>query len=72
MLILNTCNFQKKILSKLTCVLIYSLTKCVLKDGFEDICVPKILPKNVHGEVTVMESAVCTVANFLNETLRQK
>ena len=30
---LNTCSFQIKMLSNLTCVLIYSLTKCVLEDG---------------------------------------
>ena len=35
MLILNRCSFQKKILSNLTCVLIYSLTTCVLEDGSE-------------------------------------
>ena len=28
-LILNTCNFQKNMLSNLTCTLIYSLTNCV-------------------------------------------
>ena len=37
MLILNTCDFQKKMLPNLTCVLIYALTKCVL-DGFKDSC----------------------------------
>ena len=36
MLILNTCSFQKKMLFNLTCVLIYSLTKCVLEDIFEN------------------------------------
>ena len=36
MLILNTCSFQKKILSDLTCVLIYSWTKCVIEDGSEN------------------------------------
>ena len=72
MLILNTCNFQKKILSKLTCALIYSLTKCVLKDGFEDTVFRKFFQKMSMAKFTVRESAVCTVANFLNETLRQK
>ena len=38
MLILNTCSFQKKMLSNSTCALIYSLTKCVLEDGFKDGC----------------------------------
>ena len=41
MLILNTCSFQNNMLSNLTCVLIYSLTKCVLEDGFKDSCVLK-------------------------------
>ena len=36
MLILNTNSFQKKMLSNLTCILIYSLTKCVLEDGSEN------------------------------------
>ena len=36
MLILNTCSFQKKMLSNLTCVLIYSWTKCVIEDGSEN------------------------------------
>ena len=35
-LILNTFGFQKKMLSNLTCVLIYSLTKYVLEHGFEN------------------------------------
>ena len=43
MLILNTCSFQKKMLSNLTWVLIYALTKCVLEDGFKDSCVLKML-----------------------------
>ena len=34
MLNLNTCSFQKKMLSNF--VLIYSLTKCVLEDAFKD------------------------------------
>ena len=36
MTILNTWNFQNKMLSNLTCVLIYSLTECVLEDGFKN------------------------------------
>ena len=32
MLIFNTCSFQKKMLSNLTCLLIYSLTKCALRE----------------------------------------
>ena len=43
MLILNTCSFQKNMLSNLTYVLIYSLKKCVLEDSFKDSCVLKIL-----------------------------
>ena len=43
MIIFNTCSFQKKMLSNLTCVLIYSLTKCVLAESSKDSCVLKIL-----------------------------
>ena len=43
LLILNIYSFQKKMLSNLTYVLIYSLTKCISKDGFKDSCVLKIL-----------------------------
>ena len=32
MLIMNTCSFQNIMLSNITCVLIYSLTKFVLED----------------------------------------
>ena len=39
MFILNKCSFQRKIVSNLTCVLIYSLTKFVLEDVFKDNCV---------------------------------
>ena len=35
-LILNTYSFQKKMLSNITCVLIYSLAKCVLEDVSEN------------------------------------
>ena len=39
LVILNTCSFHKKMLSNfLPCVLIYSLKKCVLEDGFKDSC----------------------------------
>ena len=41
--IVNTCNFQKMMLSNLTGVLIYSLTKCVLEYGFKENYVLKIL-----------------------------
>ena len=41
MLILDTCSFQQKMLSNLPCVLIFSLTKFVLEDGFKDSCVLK-------------------------------
>ena len=34
---LNRCIFQKKMLSKLACVLIYPLIKCVLEDGSNNI-----------------------------------
>ena len=36
MLILNRCSFQKKMLSKLTCILIYPMAKCILQDGSEN------------------------------------
>ena len=35
-LILNACSFQKKMLSNLIRVLIYSWTKCILEDGSEN------------------------------------
>ena len=53
MLILNTCSFQK-MLSNLTCVLIYSLTKCVIEYDFRESCVLNILlnpGKYIHGRV---------------------
>ena len=34
---------QKRMLSNLTCVLIYSLTNCVDEGGFKDSCVMNIL-----------------------------
>ena len=40
---LNKWNFQKKTLSSVTCVLNYSLTQCVLEDGFKDSCILKML-----------------------------
>ena len=39
MLMLNASSFQKKILSNLTCILIYSLTKCALEDSLKDSAV---------------------------------
>ena len=42
MIIFNTCSFQKK-MSNLTCVLIYSLTKCDLEDDSKDSCGLEIL-----------------------------
>ena len=38
----NSVNF-KMMLSNLTCVLIYSLTKCALENGLKDSCVLKNL-----------------------------
>ena len=32
------CSFLSKMLSNLTCVLIYSLTKCALEYRFKDLC----------------------------------
>ena len=43
MIVLNTCSFQKKMLSNLTCVLIYLLTECIFEDGFKDSCAMKIV-----------------------------
>ena len=43
MSILHTHSFQKEMLFTLARVLIYSLTKLVLKDGFKDNCVLRIL-----------------------------
>ena len=48
---LNTCSFQKKLPSNLTCVLIYSLKICALGDGLKDSCVLKNLQKNIHEAV---------------------
>ena len=39
----NTSSFQKKMLCKLACVLIYSLTKYALEDSLKDSCVMKVL-----------------------------
>ena len=58
-LILHTCSFQK-MLSNFTCVLI-NLLIYVLKDGFKDRCVLKMM---YNGVV-----AVFTVATSLNEVL---
>ena len=51
--------------SNLKRVLIYSLTKCALEDGFKDSCVLSMT------EFTVQEVTVCGVATFLNEVLHQ-
>ena len=51
MLILNTCSFQKKMLSNLMSVVIYSLTKCVLEDGLKSSCILKIL-QNLQKYIT--------------------
>ena len=64
--LLNIFSFQKKMLSNLTCVLTYSMTKCVLEDGFKGNCVLKILwnlQKCIH--------VIFRVATSLNEALRQ-
>ena len=37
MVILDTCSFQKKMLSNFTCVLIYSLAKYIFEDGSENL-----------------------------------
>ena len=39
----KSCNFQKKMLSNLTCSDLRSLRKCALEDGLKDSCVLKIL-----------------------------
>ena len=43
MIISNRCSFQMKMLSSLTCVLIYSMAKCILEHGFKDTSVLKVL-----------------------------
>ena len=60
----NKCSFQKKMLSNLTWVLmIYSLTKCVLKDSFKD----SSLLKNISMmEVIVKEVTVCRITTFFH------
>ena len=59
MLILNTCNFQK-MLSNLTCFLIYSLT-CVLENFVK-------LADYIYDGVV---GAVFRVVTFFNKALRQ-
>ena len=61
MVILNTCSFQKKMLPDLTCVLIYSLTKCALEDDSE-IC--KTCRNISMTEVTVKEVTVFRFATI--------
>ena len=57
-------------LSNFTCVLIYSLTKCALEDGFKDSCVLKIL-QNLRNtsmtKFTVKDVTVFRVATFLTK-----
>ena len=51
----------------LTCVLIYSLRKCVLEDGFKDSCVLKVLlnvQKFIPDELSLFSMKSCTKDNF--------
>ena len=58
------CSFQRKMLSNLTCILIYSLTKFVLV--YLKIC------RNISKRVfTVKDVRVFRFTTFLNEVLRQ-
>ena len=58
------CSFQRKMLSNLTCILIYSLTKFVLV--YLKIC------RNISKRVfTVKDVTVFRFTTFLNEVLRQ-
>ena len=61
-------------LSNLTCVLIYALTKCILEDGFKGSCVLKLLQnlqKISMMECTVMEVKGFRVATILKEVSHQ-
>ena len=60
MLISNTCSFQKKMLSNLPCVLIYSLTKGVLEDSFK-FCVSygKYLRENMMSALAPRSGIKC-------------
>ena len=57
MLILNTSSFQN-VLSDLTCILIYTLTKCVLEDGSENSV------KLVETDFSFKELPIFRVATF--------
>ena len=64
MLISNIWSFQKKMLSNLTCVLIYSLTKCVLED----------CSKNVvkHAEIYPSRSLLLRKSQYLKLSLLER
>ena len=61
-------SFQKKMLSNLICVLIYSFTESVINDGFKDSFsenfVYNIGRKMSTTEFTVNEATICRVAIF--------
>ena len=57
--------FSKEVFSNITCVLIYSLTNCVLEDGFKT-------SRNMSMiEFTVKKATVFRVATILNKALCQ-
>ena len=70
MLILNTCSFQKKILSNLTCVLIYLFVflKIVLKAAVEIYPQPSILLSYNIYICHFLNEAYCQI-QFLRETV---
>ena len=70
MTILNTCSFQKKLQSNLTCVLIYSLTKCVLKYGFKESCVLKNFVK--LAEICPWQSLLLRNLQYLKPPLFER
>ena len=51
MLTLHTRSFQKKMLSNLTCILIYSLTECDLEDVLKCSGSFVKFAKNIHDGV---------------------
>ena len=58
---------MQKMLPNLSCVLVNSLTKCVLKEAFKDNCYKNIAmfaEKISVTEFTVKEITVCRVAVF--------
>ena len=69
--------FSKEVLPNLTCVLIYSLTECVLENYFKELYIGLYIKlcnigKNVSvREFTFKEVAVFRVAICLNGALRQ-